>query len=75
MARISMLIPDDALAEIDAYADGNRTRFMVSAALARVNELRRALVDAEVEAACLADAERDLRVYREWEPTLGDGLV
>ena len=70
-----MIIPDDALAQIDACAEGNRTKFMVSAALARVQELRRALLDAEVEAACLANAERDLDVYRDWEPAVGDGLA
>jgi hypothetical protein len=74
MAKISMLVPDEALSEIDASANGNRTAFMIAAALDRARQVRRERLDSEIAAACAANAERDLAVYREWEATIGDGL-
>lgn len=69
-----MLVPDDALAAIDALAGGNRSAFMIEAALDRVRRLKRELIDSEIEAAMSENAERDLAVYREWEGTMADGL-
>ncbi len=74
MAKVSMLIPDDALAEIDASAAGNRTAFMVAAALRQAREMRRLREDEEIAAACIANAAADLKVLRDWEVTNLDGL-
>ena len=74
MAKISMLVPDDALAEIDASAAGNRTAFMVAAALRQAREIRRLREDEEVAAACIANAEADAQLMRDWEVTTADGL-
>ncbi len=74
MAKISMLIPDEQLAEIDAQADGNRTAFMVAAAVERARRLRRERTDREILDSIAADDERDFAVYREWEGTSADGL-
>jgi hypothetical protein len=74
MPKISMLIPPEALAEIDAQAGGNRTAFMVTAAIARARELRRERIDHEIAANIMASADHDAEVYREWEGTLADGL-
>jgi len=74
MAKVSMLIADTDLAEIDAQADGNRTSFMVTAAVERARQLRRERVDGEIAAMLAADEELLASVQREWEGTLGDGL-
>jgi hypothetical protein len=75
MAKISMVVPDTALAEIDSSAQGNRTSFMISAALDRARELQRAREDAEIAALSAANAELDRAVAREWAATGGDGLA
>jgi hypothetical protein len=75
MAKISMVVPDSALAEIDSSAQGNRTAFMISAALERARELRRMREDAEIAALSTANAELDRTVAREWAATGGDGLA
>jgi len=74
MAKISMTIPDSELSLIDAYSDGNRTAFMVAAAVARARVVRRERIDAEIAAALEANEEADYRVYKEWECTINDGL-
>jgi len=74
MAKISMMIPDDVLAEIDASAGGNRTAFMIEASLARARELRRRREDEEIADLCSANAELDRVVLREWAATASDGL-
>ena len=74
MAKISMLIPDDALAEIDESAGGNRTAFMLAAALRQAREMRRLREDEEVAAACIAHPERDAQLMRDWEITMADGI-
>lgn len=73
MPKISMLVPDDLLAEIDAQADGNRTAFMLGAALERARRARREKIDREIIAALDRDAEPDAIVYNDWEVTLNDG--
>jgi hypothetical protein len=74
MAKVSMLIGDAELAEIDAQAGGNRTAFMVAAAVERARLLRRERIDREIEATFTAEAELNAEVYRDWEITIGDGL-
>ena len=69
-----MLIPDDALAEIDGCSGGNRTAFMIAAALRQAREMRRLSEDAEIAELCAANAEADLELLRDWEVTNLDGL-
>lgn len=73
MPKISMLVPDELLAEIDAQAGGNRTAFMVDAAVERARRARREKTDREIMGALDRDVERDARVYADWEATLNDG--
>jgi hypothetical protein len=75
MAKVSMLIPDDALAEIDASAGGNRSAFMIAASLQRARDLRRLREDREIADLCAEHAEADEAVTRDWESTLSDGLA
>ena len=74
MAKISMLIPDEVLAEIDASAGGNRTAFMVAAAQRRARDLRRIREDEDIAVLCSANAGADSRLAAEWESTAGDGV-
>jgi hypothetical protein len=74
MPKISLFVPDEALAEIDASAGGNRSGFMVQAAIERARLLRRRLLDAEIAAACARDAEADATEAREWDSAAADGL-
>jgi hypothetical protein len=74
MAKISLMLADEHLAEIDAQAEGNRTAFMVAASLDRARKSRRAQIDAEIAESILSGAARDLAVYREWDATVADGL-
>lgn len=74
MAKISMLIADELLAEIDAQAGGNRTAFMVAAALERARAVHRQRVDREIAESVDANPDDDLALYRDWEATMADGL-
>jgi len=74
MAKISMLIGDAELAEIDGQAGGNRTAFMVAAALERARALKRQRIDEEIAASLRESEEADALVDRDWEVTLADGL-
>lgn len=74
MPRISLLVSDEDLAIIDAAASPNRSAFMVGAAKEVAARIHRARIDAEVAAAVAESAEDDLRLAREWECTLMDGL-
>ena len=69
-----MLIPDHALAEIDEHAEGNRSAFMVSAALDRTRKLRREALDREIIASLERDAEADAADFGGWAETMNDGL-
>jgi hypothetical protein len=69
-----MLIPDTALAEIDESAGGNRTAFMIAAALRQAREMQRLREDQEIAAACVAHPREDAELMREWEVTSADGL-
>jgi uncharacterized protein (DUF1778 family) len=75
MANISLQVPDKDLALIDAQAGkGNRTAFMVAAAVARAKAVRRERIDQEIIAAVQANEEADYAVYKDWECTMNDGL-
>ena len=74
MAKISMLVPDEALAEIDEWSNGNRSSFMIAAALERARKIRRERMDDEIAESCARNAELDLEVFRDWECTIGDGI-
>ena len=69
-----MLIPADQLAEIDAQANGNRTAFMIEAAIERAKRLKRARIDDEIASSIRASEGDDFSVYEAWEGTLSDGL-
>jgi homoserine kinase len=69
-----MLIPADQLAEIDAQANGNRTAFMIEAAIERAKRLKRARVDDEIASSIRASEAGDFLEYEAWESTLNDGL-
>ena len=74
MAKISMVIPDDLLAKIDAEANGNRTAFMVSAAIEVAKRSHRERIDREIATDVTENADADAQVYSDWECTLADGL-
>lgn len=74
MAKISMVVPDDQLAQIDAEAHGNRTAFMVSAAIEVAKRTRRERIDREIAADVADHTGVDARAYADWEGTLADGL-
>lgn len=74
MPKISMLIPEEALAAIDAQAGGNRTSFMIAASIDRARQLKRDHVDREIAATLAANAGENAVAYHDWEPTLADGL-
>jgi hypothetical protein len=74
MAKISMVVPDDLLAKIDAEANGNRTAFMVSAAIEVAKRSRRERIDREIAADTDNNEEADAQEYSDWECTLADGL-
>jgi uncharacterized protein (DUF1778 family) len=74
MPKISMLIPPEQLAEIDAQAGGNRTAFMIEAAVERAKRLKRERVDAEIEASISSTDDDDFVAYADWKSTLADGL-
>jgi len=74
MAKISMVVPDSQLAKIDAEANGNRTAFMVSAAIEIAKRTRRERIDREIAADVAENEDVDAQVYADWECTLADGL-
>jgi hypothetical protein len=69
-----MLIPDDALAEIDASAGGNRTAFMIAASVQRARDLQRLREDEEIAASCASNANLDAELSRDWDSTAGDAV-
>ncbi len=73
MAKISILVPDEALALIDSVA-ANRSAFMVSAAVNAAKLKEREALDAEIAQWCSQNASVDASVDAEFAPTLMDGL-
>jgi uncharacterized protein (DUF1778 family) len=74
MATITLRVPDEVLAMIDAEAGDNRTQFMLNAAREAIRLRQRERVDAEVSRILLDDVERDLAIVRDFDSTMGDGL-
>ena len=74
MAIITLRVPDEDLALIDAEAGQNRTQFMLTAARELADRRRRERLDAEVSRILIEDAERDLSILAELSSTMADGL-
>jgi hypothetical protein len=68
-----MLIAPEALSLIDSVA-GNRTEFMVEAALVEARKRRRELEDAEIARICREQAKEDRALAGHFDGTLTDGL-
>jgi hypothetical protein len=74
MPKISMLIPDDDLALIDAVAGPNRSAFMLAAAKEAALRRHRERLDMEITN-CLAEtADEDRVLAAEFAGVAGDGL-
>jgi hypothetical protein len=74
MAKISMVIPDEDLALIDAVAEPNRSAFMLAAAKEAALRRHRERLDLEI-ASCLAEtADEDTVLAAEFAGVAGDGL-
>ncbi|HEY5426081.1 MAG TPA: hypothetical protein VIJ77_05970 [Candidatus Tumulicola sp.] len=74
MAKISMVVPDDDLALIDAVAEPNRSAFMLAAAKQAALLRHRERLDVEI-ASCLAEtADEDRALAAEFAGVAGDGL-
>ena len=74
MAKISMLIPDADLADIDEVASPNRTAFMLAAAKAAAAKVRRERQDAEIVRLLDESAAEDRALLEEFTGTVADGL-
>ena len=73
MAKISMIVPDEDLAAIDAVASPNRTAFMLQAAREAVARLQRQRLNDEI-ARCLAEtAADDVALLDEFAGVAADG--
>jgi hypothetical protein len=73
MARISMLVPDEALALIDSVSP-NRSAFMVEASVAAAKRRKREIEDAEIADICRSQAAEDRFIAAEFEATVCDGI-
>ncbi len=73
MAKVSMVIPDEALALIDSVAE-NRTGFMVAAAVKAAELIHRMLEDEEIVRWCSQHGSVDASLETEFAHTLSDGL-
>jgi hypothetical protein len=71
---VSLRVPDDELAEIDAEAGENRTQFMLDAVRATIVRLKRERLDAEVGRLLAESADENLAIANEFEQTLSDGI-
>jgi metal-responsive CopG/Arc/MetJ family transcriptional regulator len=74
MATVTLRIPDEFLAEIDAEAGNNRTKFILDAAKAAIVALKRKRLDEEVGRILVADADENIAIDQEFSHTLRDGL-
>ncbi len=73
MAKISIVVPDEALALIDSVAE-NRSAFMVDAAVLAAKAKEREALDLEIAEWCARNAKADAAVEAEFAHTLLDGL-
>jgi hypothetical protein len=71
MTTISVQVPDDVLALIDA-AGSDRTEFVLNAVHEAISH--RQSIDVEVSRLLLEDVERDLAVSDDFAPATNDGL-
>jgi uncharacterized protein (DUF1778 family) len=74
MATITLRVPDDILAMIDAEAGSNRTQFMLNAAREAISRRQRERLDAEVSFLLLEDVDRDMAIAHDFAPTISDGI-
>jgi hypothetical protein len=74
MATITMRIPDDDLASIDAEAGGNRTQFMLDIVRAELVRRHRERLDEEVGRILAEQADENRAIAREFDATLADGI-
>jgi uncharacterized protein (DUF1778 family) len=74
LARISMVIPDEDLALIDAAASPNRTAFMLSAAREAARRVLREREDAELARILDESADEDRALLEEFSGLMADGL-
>jgi hypothetical protein len=74
MATVTLRIPDDVLAEIDAEAGNNRTQFILNAARAAIVRIKRERLDEEVGRILVEDAIENLEINQEFAHTLLDGI-
>jgi hypothetical protein len=71
---ITLRVPAEELAAIDAEAGPNRTQFMLAAARDAVARARRERLDAEIGRILAEDAEENLAILDEFANTMADGL-
>jgi uncharacterized protein (DUF1778 family) len=74
MATITLRVPDDVLAMIDAEAGTNRTQFMLNATREAISRRQRERLDTEVSFLLLEDVDRDLAITEDFAHTTDDGL-
>jgi metal-responsive CopG/Arc/MetJ family transcriptional regulator len=74
MAAVTLRIPDDVLAEIDAEAGNNRTQFILNATRAAIVRIKRERLDEEVGRILVEDAIENLEINQEFAHMLLDGL-
>lgn len=74
MATVTLRIPDDFLAEIDAEAGDNRTQFILNAARAAIKRIKRERLDEEVGRLLAEGADESIAIDHEFAHTLLDGL-
>ena len=72
--KISLVVPDEDLALIDAVAEPNRTAFMIKAAKEAALRVQREREDREIARICEESAERDRFLADEFSGTIADGL-
>ncbi len=70
-----MRVPDDDLAEIDAEAGSNRTRFILGAVRAHIAQRKRERLDHEIGRLLTDDGQEHLAIDREFAETLVDGFA
>ncbi len=67
--KTTLILEKDLIAEIDKLNPyPTRKEFMSRACRAYLVELRKALIDERLAAACSESAEEDLTIYEEWDP-------
>ncbi|MDQ2873204.1 MAG: hypothetical protein M3R35_08770 [Candidatus Eremiobacteraeota bacterium] len=73
MAKISIVVPDEALELIDSIAE-NRSAFMVAASVQAAEHERRLAIDAEIAQSCRENVKVATAIESTFASTLRDGL-